>query len=68
MLLKELFQSPLDFANSEQDIDWIGDLKVFMDNDDKTLSNFFFPAVDRHKQNPDDENAFKLYIKPLSLS
>ena len=67
MLLKELFQSPMDFANSEQDIDWIDDLKVFMDNDDETLSKYFFPAVDKHKQDPDNEDAFKLYIKPVSM-
>ena len=66
MLLKELFQSPMDFANSEEDIDWLGDLKVFLDNDDETLSKYFFPAVDKHKQNPNDDEAFKLYIKPLS--
>lgn len=66
MLLQELFSRPEDFANSEKDIDWLGDLKVFLDNDDETLSKYFFPAVDRHKENPDDDNAFKLYIRPLS--
>lgn len=67
MLLKELFTSPMDFEKSEQDIDWLGDLKVFLDNDDETLSKYFFPAVDKHKQDPDNVDAFKLYIKPLSL-
>lgn len=66
MLLKELFTNPMDFEKSEQDIDWLDDLKVFLDNDDETLSKYFFPAVDKHKQDPDNQDAFKLYIKPIS--
>ena len=55
-------------APSEQDIediDWIGDLKFFIDNDDKILSNVFFPAVKKHKEHVDHPNVFKVYMKPI---
>lgn len=65
MLLKELFQA--DKKQPDPDINWIEDLKVFLDNDDEMLSKYFFPAVDQHKQDPDNDEAYKFYIKPLSL-
>ena len=50
---------------SEQDIDWLGDLKFYIDNDEKMLSNHFFPAVRRHQEYRGNPNAYKLYIKPI---
>lgn len=55
-------------APSEQDmedIDWIGDLKFFIDNDDKILSNQFFPAVKKHKENVGHPEIYKVYIAPV---
>lgn len=55
-------------APSEQDIadvDWIGDLKFFIDNDDKILSNQFFPAVKKHKDHLGHPDIYKVYIAPI---
>lgn len=51
---------------TEKDIDWIGDLKFFMDNDNDMLSRYLFPAVKKHKQYLDHPRAYKIYIKPLN--
>lgn len=67
MLLKEMF-SAVSTHSSEQDIadiDWLGDLKFFIDNDDKLLSNYFFPAVKKHKENVGHPDIFKVYMQPL---
>ena len=65
MLLREMF-SPIGAPNDEeQDIDWIGDLKFFIDNDDRLLNQHFFPAVKRHKEHVGNPNAYKVYIRPL---
>jgi hypothetical protein len=65
MLLKEMF-SAIGAPTSEQDdIDWIGDLKFFIDNDDAALKNYFFPAVDRHKEHKGHPDAYKIYMRPL---
>jgi len=65
MLLKEMF-SPIGSPQEEdQDIDWIGDLKFFIDNDNKMLENFLFPAVERHRKHVGNPNAWKIYMKPI---
>jgi hypothetical protein len=65
MLLREMF-SPIGApAEEKSDIDWMGDLKFFIDNDDKLLTNVFFPAVKKHKEHKGNPSAFKLYIRPL---
>lgn len=48
-----------------EDIDWIGDLKFFIDNDDKILDKHFFPAVKTHKANVGHPNIYKAYLRPL---
>jgi hypothetical protein len=65
MLLKEMFSPIGSPKEDDQDIDWLGDLKFFMDNDDKMLENFLFPAVEKHKQYAGNPNAWKLYMKPV---
>lgn len=58
--------SPIGAPSSEKDdIDWLGDLKFFIDNDDQLLNKYFFPAVDRHKKHVGNPNAYKIYIRPL---
>ncbi len=65
MLLKEMF-SPIGAPKEDQpDIDWIDDLKYFIDNDDQMLTKYFFPAVDRHKEHKGNPNVFKVYIRPI---
>jgi|LauGreDrversion4_2_1035121.scaffolds.fasta_scaffold529790_3 hypothetical protein len=65
MLLKEMF-SPIGAPKEvEQDIDWLDDLKFFIDNDDKMLNQYFFPAVKRHKEHKDHPRVFQVYIKPI---
>jgi hypothetical protein len=67
MLLKEMF-SPIGAPKPDNnDVDWLDDLKFFIDNDTDTLSKHFFPAVQRHKQHLGNPNAFKIYIKPLEM-
>lgn len=65
MKLFELF-SPIGAPKEDdQDIDWIGDLKFYIDNDEKMLSNYFFPAVKRHQEYQGNPNAYKIYIRPI---
>lgn len=51
--------------DNEQDIDWLGDLKFYIDNDNKMLENHFFPAIKRHQEYRGNPNAYKVYIRPL---
>lgn len=53
--------------NDLSDIDWIDDLKFFIDNNDDILENHIFPAVRRQEKNPDIEDSFRLYLKPLKI-
>lgn len=58
--------SPVGSPKDDQaDIDWIGDLKFYMDNSDEMLNKHFFPAVNRHKQHQGNPNAYKIYIRTL---
>ena len=59
--------SPIGSPKDEPEIDWLGDLKFFIDNDTKTLDQHFFPAIDRHKAYVGNHNAYKIYIRPLEM-
>ena len=65
MLLKEMFSAIGAPKSEEQDVDWISDLKFYIDNDTDMLSNHFFPAVKKHKQYQGHPDAYKLYVGPL---
>lgn len=66
MKLFELFsQNPSDQRDPENDVDWLDDLKFYIDNDDQLLTNYILPAVAQQKQNNDPNVAYKVYIKPL---
>jgi hypothetical protein len=68
MLLNELW-SPIGSPNEkEQDIDWINDLKYYIDNDDEVLSKNFFPAIKRHQNYVGNPNVYKIYIRPIENS
>jgi hypothetical protein len=65
MLLKEMW-SPIGAPNDDQqEVDWLDDLKFFIDNDNKSLEQYFFPAVKRHKEHRGNPNVFKVYIRPV---
>jgi hypothetical protein len=65
MLLREMFSAIGAPKESEADIDWLDDLKFFIDNDSDVLTKHFFPAVKRHKEHVGNPNVFKVYIRPL---
>lgn len=49
----------------DQDIDWAGDLKFYIDNSTEMLEDYFFPAVKKHRKHINHPDAYKIYIKPL---
>lgn len=65
MLLNEMFSAIGAPKDENSDIDWIGDLKFFIDNDDKMLSNYFFPAIKKHELHKGNPNVWKLYMPGL---
>ncbi len=66
MLLREMFSAiGAPKEDDQQEIDWLDDLKFFIDNDDKMLTNYFFPAVKRHKENKGNPEVFKVYLRPI---
>ena len=54
-----------DEPNEEKEIDWLDDLKFYIDNDQHILSNYFFPAIKKHEKYIDHPKAYKIYLKPL---
>jgi hypothetical protein len=64
MKLNELF-SPIGAPSDNQDINWVEDLKFFMDNDNEALSNVMFPAIKKHMNYRGHPDAYKIYIKPI---
>lgn len=65
MLLREMFSPIGSPKDDEPEIDWIDDLKFFIDNDDGMLNNHFFPAVKKHQEYKDHPEIYKVYIKPI---
>lgn len=51
--------------DDQQEIDWLDDLKFFIDNDDEMLTKYMFPAVKRHKEHKGNPHVFKVYIRPV---
>jgi len=68
MLLQEMF-SPIGGPREDElsEIDWIGDLKAFIDDNESLLSKRILPAIDKHKQHLKNPNAYKIYIKAIKL-
>lgn len=65
MLLNEMF-SPIGAPKEDQsEIDWLDDLKFYIDNDNSMLQKNLFPAVEKHKKYIDHPDAFKIYLAPL---
>lgn len=49
----------------DEEVDWLGDLKFFIDNDSDVLSKQFFPAIKQHQKYKGHPQAYKLYLRPL---
>lgn len=66
MLLNEMFSAIGAPKEDDENIDWTGDLKFFMDNDNTMLSNYLFPAVKKHIKHCGNPNAYQLYVPALN--
>lgn len=65
MLLREMF-SPLGGPkDEEQEVDWIDDLKFFIDHNHDLLTTQMMPAIHRQKEHQNSNDAYQLYMKPL---
>jgi hypothetical protein len=66
MLLREMF-SPLGGPKEEENpnINWLEDLKFYIDNEDDMLLKHIFPAVKKHEGYVGHPDAYKLYIHPV---
>lgn len=49
----------------QEDIDWMDDLKFFIDNDNQMLNQYFFPAVKKHEKHVGNPNVYKLYVRTV---
>jgi hypothetical protein len=68
MKLLEMF-SPIGAPRADNnEIDWIDDLKFFIDNDNQVLSQYLFPAVKKHSKDLDNPKAYRLYFKPITTA
>jgi len=66
MLLKEMW-SPLGGPKADNsEVDWLDDLKFFIDDNEDLVSRFMMPAVHKHAEYKDHPSAFKLYVQPIS--
>ena len=65
MLLREMWSAIGAPKDDKQDIDWLDDLKFFIDNDDTMLNQYFFPAVKRHKEHQGNPQVVKVYRRPI---
>ena len=54
--------------DAANDIDWLDDLKFYIDNDEKLLNNHFFQAIKKHHKFVGNPNIYKIYIKPILTS
>jgi hypothetical protein len=64
MKLYEMF-SPIGAPKENDDIDWLGDLKFFIDNDNAVLNRLIFPTIVKHERCVEEKDAYKLYYKPI---
>jgi hypothetical protein len=66
MLLKEMFSAIGAPKDDQVDVNWLDDLKFFIDNNDDMLDTQFFPAIKRHKEHQGNPNVYKVYIRPIN--
>jgi hypothetical protein len=73
MKLFELFDVDLNKEKDEDkridpEINYLDDLKFFIDNDTEMLSKNFFPAVKKHQESDHNKESYKHYVKPIISS
>lgn len=69
MRLMELFSQPDNKdPRLNPDINYLDDLKFYVDNNSEMLSNIFFPAIKEQQAKNDPQEAYKLYIKPIRFA
>lgn len=66
MLLKEMFSTLSGPGSADNNIDWVGDLKFFINNEDSMMTQHIFPAVRKHRNHIGNPNVYKLYVKPVT--
>ena len=49
----------------DQDIDWVDDLKFYIDNEDRLIEKYLFPAVKKHEQHVGNPNVYKIYLHAI---
>lgn len=49
----------------DQDIDWIDDLKFYIDNENKLLQNHIFPAIKKHEKYIGHPKVYKIYLQAI---
>lgn len=64
MKLNELF-SPIGAPSDNDDVNYVQDLKFFIDNDNEILAKTLFPAIKKHQGYKGHPDAYKIYIKPI---
>lgn len=52
-------------GEDDQEIDWIDDLKFYIDNEDRMLEKYFFPAIKKHEKHIGNPNVYKIYLKAI---
>lgn len=58
--------SPIGAPKADQsDVDWLDDLKFYIDNDNDMLQKNLFPAIEKHKNHVDNPDAYKIYLMPI---
>lgn len=65
MKLFELFSPIGSPKEDDQEIDWLDDLKFYIDNNDELLNNYFFPAVKKHEEHVGHPHVYKIYLKVI---
>lgn len=64
MKLMEIFSRP-NKNDQVDDVDWLGDLKFYIDNNENMLERYIFPAMKKHKKHVGKSNIHKLYMNPI---
>jgi len=65
MKLMEMFSAIGAPKEEDQNIDWADDLKFFIDNDDRLITQYMYPALKKHEKNAGHPDAYKLYVNPI---
>lgn len=65
MRLNEMFSPLGNPDDKDQDINWIQDLKFFMDHEERILQRYIYRSIKKHIANPKSDNAYKLYIPAI---